>query len=131
MEFRINALDDCVDLSRSYFTVELTLKKQNGTNLAAADKLWVTINLAHTLFKQISMGLHGTLISPQTDTYPYKAFLETLLNYNREDGETLLKPQGWFNHLDYPEQWSANNTDTKSNSNQGHVPHRKICQEHF
>ena len=92
--------------------MELTLKKNDGTDIAAADKLWVTNNLSHTLFKQISMRLNGTLISPQTDTYHYKAYLETLLNYNREDGETVLKPQGWFNQLDFPVEWTANNTDT-------------------
>ena len=112
MEFLIHSLDDYVDLSRSYFTVELTLKKNDGTDIAAADKLWVTNNLSHTLFKQISMRLNGTLISPQTDTYHYKAYLETLLNYNREDGETVLKPQGWFNQLDFPVEWTANNTDS-------------------
>ena len=114
MEFLIHALDDYVDLSRSYFTVELTLKKNNGTDIATADKLWVTNNLAHTLFKQISMRLNGTLISPQTDTYHYKAYLETLLNYNREDGKTVLKPQGWFNQLDFPVQWTATNTDSET-----------------
>ena len=43
----------------------------------------------------------------QTDTYHYKAYLETLLNNNREDGETVLNPQGWFNQLDFPVQWTA------------------------
>ena len=34
-------------------------------------------NLAHTLFKQINVRLNGTLISPQTDTYHLKAYIET------------------------------------------------------
>ena len=112
MEFLVPALDDYVDLSRSYFTVELTLKKRNGNNMDAGDKLWVTNNLAHTIIKQITMRQNGPLISPQMDTYPYKAYFETLLNYNRDDGDTLLKPQGWFNVLDHAAQWTANNTDS-------------------
>ncbi|KAJ7371895.1 hypothetical protein OS493_021992 [Desmophyllum pertusum] len=39
MELAVNALDDCVDLGRSYFSVELTFKKSDGNNLLAADKL--------------------------------------------------------------------------------------------
>ena len=111
-----------MDLSRSYFTVELTLKKNDGTDIVAANKLWVTNNLSRTLFKQISMRLNGPLISPQTDTYHYKAYPETLSNYNREDGETVLKPQGWLNQLDFLVEWTANNTD----SDTPHVNYRAL-----
>ena len=67
--------------------------------------------MAHSIIKQIDLLLNGTLISPQSDTYHYKAYLETLLNYDREDGKTVLGPQGWFNQVDFPPQWTANNTD--------------------
>ena len=68
-------------------------------------------NIAHSLFKQISVRLNKTLISPQTDTYHYKAYLETILNYNRDDGETILKPQGWYNAIDMPDTLTANQLD--------------------
>ena len=102
------------------------MKKNDGTDIATADKLWVTNNLSHTLFKQISMRLKGTPISPQTDTYHYKAYLETLSNYNQEDGEMVLKPQGWFNQLDFPVQWTANNTD----SDTPHADYRALPANH-
>ena len=101
-------MDDHVDLNRSYFTMDLRLKKNNAANLVAAEKLWVTNNLAHTIIKQIDLRLNGTLISPQSDT---------LMNYNREDGQTVLRPQGWFNALDFPPQWTANNTDSTTPHN--------------
>ena len=81
-------------------------------NLVANQKLWPVNNLAHSIIKQIDLQLNGTLISPQSDTYHYKAYLETLLNYDREDGKTVLGPQGWFNQVDSPPQWTANNTDS-------------------
>ena len=105
------------------------MKRNIGANLDAAKKLWVANNLAHTIIKQITIRLNGTLISPQTDTYPYKAYFETLLNYNREDGDTLLKPQGWFNVLDRAAQWTANNTDTTSTSGQGHTDYRGLSAD--
>ena len=112
MEFVIPALDDYVDLRRSYFTMELGLKKSNNANLVAHEQLWVTNNLAHTIIKQIDLQLNGTLNSPQSDTYHYKAYIEDLLNFNREDGKTVLAPQGWFNAVDFPPQWTATNTDS-------------------
>ena len=113
MEFIIPGLDDFVDLGRSYFTMELRLKKEYAGNLVAAEKLWPVNNLAHSIIKQIDLQLNGTLISPQSDTYHYKAYLETLLNYDREDGKTVLGPQGWFNQVDFPPQWTANNRQSR------------------
>ena len=112
MEFIIQALDDFVDLSRSYFTMELRLKKSTNDDLVANEKLWPVNNLAHSIIKQIDLYLNGTLISPQSDTYHYKAYLEELLNYDREDRKTVLAPQGWFNQVDFPAQWTATNTDS-------------------
>ena len=118
VEFQVDPQEDYVDLSRSFFEVELALKLVNGDNVVEATRLWPTNNLAHTLFKQIRVRLNGTLISPQTDTYHYKAYLETLLNYNRDDGETVLKPQGWYNALDFPAQLTANNTNTEGDGHE-------------
>ena len=95
IDFQIDPQDDFIDLSRSYFELECQLKKADGaTDAAATEHSYLVNNIAHSIFKQISVRLNGTLISPQTDTYHYKAYIETLLNYNRDDGETILKPQG-------------------------------------
>jgi len=88
MEFIIPALDDYVDLRRSYFTMELRLRKSTNDNLVADEKLWVTNNLAYSIIKQIDLQLNGTLISLQSDTYHYKAYIENLLNFT----EKMEKP---------------------------------------
>ena len=120
VEFQVDPQEDYVDLSRCYFELELTLKKNDANNVAAADNLFPVNNLAHSLFKQISVRLNGTLTSPQTDTYHYKAYLETLLNYDRMDGATVLKPQGWYNGIHLPATLTANNVDTAANAGAGH-----------
>ena len=97
--FQVDPQEDFIDLKESYFEVELTVKKDNATNLAAADVMAPVNNLAHALFKQINVRLNGTLISPQTDTYHLKAFLETILNHDRDDGKTILTPEGWYNEV--------------------------------
>ena len=96
MEFVVPAVDAFIDLNRSYFTMKIRLKQQNGTDLANDQLLYPANNLAHTLIKQLTCHLNGTLISPQNDSYAYKAFLETVLNYTEKEGHTLLRTQGWF-----------------------------------
>ena len=108
VDFQIDPQEDYIDLSRSYFQIDWTLKKTDATNPAAADNTFLINNIAHSLFKQISVRLNGTLISPQTDTYHYKSYLETLLNFDRDDSETILKPQGWFNTVNVPDALTAN-----------------------
>ena len=130
MEFTIPAVDNHVDLNRCYFTMDLRLKKDDAGNLGADEKLWVTNKLAHTIIKQIDLRLNGTLINPQSDTYHYKAYLETLMNYKRDDGKTLLRPQGWFNTLDFPPEWTANNTNTTNNAGAGHNDYQALFANH-
>ena len=94
IDFQIDPQEDYIDLSRSYFEIEWKLQKAAGGDAVGTDKSFLVNNIAHSIFKQISVRLNGTLISPQTDTYHYKAYIETLLNFNRDDGDTILKPQG-------------------------------------
>ena len=63
IEFQIDAQEGYIDLSRSYFEIELGFRKANGDNLAAAEKLWPVNNLAHSLFRQINVRLNGALLN--------------------------------------------------------------------
>ena len=104
MKFSVPALEDYTDLIRRFFIIDLRLYSSatNGTvadGNAASDAnhtrfTYAVNNLAHTIFKKINLRFNGALMSEQTDTYAYSAYIQTLLNYNRDDGETLLAPQG-------------------------------------
>ena len=52
------------------------------------------------------------------------------MNYVREEGETVLRPQGWFNALDFPDEWTANNTDTTANAGAGHLDYQGLSANH-
>ena len=93
---------DFINLDRSYVEVELQLKTTGAANIVEATRIQLANNLAHTLFKQISVRLNGTLMSPQTDTYHYLAMIETLLNNDKQDTEDLLQPQGYYDCIDVP-----------------------------
>ena len=98
IEFMIPGSREYIDFSR----MDFILKKTDGGNLAAASQGWLAPDAFHTIIKQPSIYLNGPLTTKQTDTYAYKAYLETILNYGTEDEETILRPQGYYSALNYP-----------------------------
>ena len=97
------------DLSRSFLEVDFTPKKADGTDLTGSNTttIFPTTNLAHSMIKQMNIRLGDTLISPQTDTYSYQAFIEKVCNFDRTDGEDILAPEGWYNGLNPPNALTA------------------------
>ena len=126
--FQVDPQEDFIDLKESYFKVELAVMKDNGTALAAADVVGLANNLVHTLFKQFNARLNGTLISPHTDTYHLKAFLEAILNHDRDDGNTILAPEGWYNDLDVPDDGDADEY-TANMLDPDHDDHKALSDE--
>ena len=76
-------------------------------------------NFAHSIFRDMTLSMNGVLMTGQSNTYYYRAYLETLLNYSREEGATKLAPQGWVNQLNVVEELSTTtaNTDVPNNAN--------------
>ena len=94
IDFQIDPQDDFIDMSNSYFKGELQLKLDNAGNIANDTLVTICNNFIHSLFKQINVRLNGPLISPQTDTYHHKAFIDIVIHNDRDDGKTILKPEG-------------------------------------
>ena len=111
MEFLVPATETFIDLIRSYFETEAQLKTSGNANLSNTTNLFPVTNIAHTMIKQLSVHVNGVLLEPQTDHYHYKAFFQTILNNSRNDGETSLHPQGWYNDFDLPAELTANVVD--------------------
>ena len=73
--------EDYLDLSNSHLKIQAKLIKADTTDLGNADAVG-PINLTlHSLFSQVDVSLNDKLVSSSTNTYPYKAYIETLLNY--------------------------------------------------
>ena len=49
--FQVDPQEEFIDLSESYFEVEIVIKTNNATNLLAGDVIGLANNLAQTLFK--------------------------------------------------------------------------------
>ncbi|MCP4502617.1 MAG: hypothetical protein GY822_21935 [Deltaproteobacteria bacterium] len=85
IEFDVNASgEDYVDFANTMLYVRAKLMAINGDNLVE-DAAVGPVNLfLHSLFCQVDISLNGTLITASTNTYPYRAMLETLLSYGED-----------------------------------------------
>ena len=70
---------------------ELEVVKADGTAVTAAEKNGIVNLFPHSIFKQIECSINGTqIVDLSTPTYPYKAFIETHLSFNKHAKEGHL-----------------------------------------
>ena len=83
INFLVTGTDEYIDLSKTILTVTGKIVKDNEAVLDAnqADVAPVN-NFLHSLFKQVDVYLNGKQVTPAMGTYPYRAYIETLLNYD-------------------------------------------------
>ena len=84
INFLVTGTDEYIDLSKTILTVTGKIVKDNESVLdgaAQADVAPVN-NFLHSLFKQVDVYLNGKQVTPAMGTYPYRAYIETLLNYD-------------------------------------------------
>ena len=116
IQIYIDKQSDLIDLSRSFVEIDVGFKTTAGGNLTSRNDdvgrmTSFANNLAHTLFKQINAKCNGMLLTEQVDMYHHKAYLQTLLNNDRNDGDTILQATngGWRNEIDSPVTYTATN----------------------
>ena len=81
IEFVIdNTSDEFLDLNNSFLKVKCKITKANGQNLAEAHKVSVISYLVSSLFRQVDVLLGGKVMSSSAITYPYRVYIETLLD---------------------------------------------------
>ena len=79
IEFEISGSgEDYIDFGNSMLYVQAKIVQPNGTDLGAAANTAPVNVFLHSLFSQVDIQLNGTLITSSTNTYPYRAILETL-----------------------------------------------------
>ncbi len=82
IEFAITgAGDDYLDLASTQLYIKAKIINEDGTDLADGAPVGPVNLFLQSLFSQVDVTLNGRLISPSTPTYPYRAIIETLLNY--------------------------------------------------
>ena len=90
IEFDINgSAEDYLDFANTIY-VKAKLTAMDGANLAADAAVGPVNIFLHSLFSQVDISLNGTLITQSTNTYPYRAILETLLSYGEDAKKSQL-----------------------------------------
>ena len=84
INFLVTGTDEYIDLSKTILTVTGKIVKDNETVLDGANQASVAPvnNFLHSLFKQVDVYLNGKQVTPAMGTYAYRAYIETLLNYD-------------------------------------------------
>jgi hypothetical protein len=104
--------------------VEGKVVKANGTNLSGNEQpsIGPANNFLHTLFKQVDVYMNGKQVTPAMGTYAYRAYLETLLNYNVSAKESQLTSALYYKdtpgHMDDAGSLPSEKTITIAGANQ-------------
>jgi hypothetical protein len=96
LEFLIPADNDTyLDLDIKLF-VRGKLIKGDGTDLDATDYTAGTNNFLHSLFSQCNITLNGISVTPASELYNYRSYIETLLTYGSDAAQTHLTMAYWY-----------------------------------
>ena len=114
--------DDYLDFANTMLHVQVKVTRANGDDLDLADPVGPVNNWLHSLFSQVDVYLNGTLVTPSTNTYAYRAYIETLLSYGTDAKDTQLTGQLW--HKDTATRMDAVDIVDGAASNAGFVARR-------
>ena len=82
--YLIAGTDEYIDLSKTILTVTGKITAEGGATLTGGNQTSVAPvnNFLHSLFNQVDVYLNGKQVTPAMSTYAYRAYIETLLNYD-------------------------------------------------
>lgn len=88
--------EEYIDLGASYLHVKAKVLKADGTVLPEKEPVAAVNLFLHSLFSQVDISLNERNISSASNTYPYRAYIETLLNYGEDAKKSLLTCEAFF-----------------------------------
>ena len=99
VEFSINGdSEHYLDLANTFIHVQAKVLNADNSALKDKEDQVIPVNLfLHSLFSEVDISLNGTLVSASTNTYPFRAYLETVLNYGKDAKESQLNLAGYYN----------------------------------
>ena len=97
IEFDIPAsIEYYLDPAHVYLHLAVKITKNDGSNLDYASAVGPINLFLHSLFSQLDVHLNGNQVSSSSNTYAYRAYLETLLNYGKSAKESQLTASLWY-----------------------------------
>ncbi|CAK1552208.1 unnamed protein product [Leptosia nina] len=123
IEFQVpGAGDDYIDLSHTMIHIKAKIINQDLSKLISSTMVAPVNNWMHSLFNQLDVYLNQKLVSPPNNTYAYRSYIETLLNYGPAAKESHLTCGLWYEDT----CGKMNSTD---NDNKGFVKRQAFVSE--
>ena len=85
-----------MDLANTQLYVKAQILRQNGNPLQDADDVGPVNLFLHSLFSEVDISLNDTQITSSNNTYPYRAYLETLLSYGPDAKASQLSSSMYY-----------------------------------
>lgn len=97
LEFQISSTPDLyLDMGRSKLYLKLKIVKATGANVTDTDHVVPVNLLLHSLFSQVDVKMKDVLVTSSLNTYPYKAYLETLLAFGNDAKSSHKGMEGFY-----------------------------------
>ncbi|CAK1583616.1 unnamed protein product [Parnassius mnemosyne] len=123
IEFQVPGTgDDYIDLSHTLLHIKAKVLNQDSTNLVSTTIVAPVNNWLHSLFSQLDVYLNQKLVSPPNNTYAYRTYMETLLNYAPAAKQSHLTCSLWYED-------TAGKMDSTDGKNIGFVKRQELISE--
>ena len=83
----------CWDLKKSYLYVRAKITMPDGSNVGNNTNVTVVNNTLHSMFQQVDLELNDKQMSDNNSLYPYGAYIENELTYERDVQDTWLRAE--------------------------------------
>src|SRR5206468_1590936 len=88
-----------IDLTQTQLVVRVQLLKGDGTPIDNTSHVAACNLFLHSLFSEVDAKLNGTLISSSNNTYPYRAYMETLPSYGYDAKRSQLTSALYYKYV--------------------------------
>ena len=117
IEFVIKPLSDYIDINKTELRLVVKITKRNGGDTGAGKKYTLINNALHSIVKQFTIKLNETLVTEQSDTQAYNAYIKTLLNYPEQAKKSYLTKALYYKdtagHMDEVDNTAERNMGLK------------------
>ena len=117
IEFVIKPLSDYIDINKTQLRLVVKITKRNGGNTGGAKKYTFINNVLHSLIKQFTIKLNETVVTEQSDTQAYNAYIKTLFNFTEQTKKSYLTKALYYKdtagHMDVVDNTSDKTGDSR------------------
>ena len=92
--------EDYIELNRTVLEITGKFVGPSNVDLSDTDLYAPVNNFMHSLFRQIDVTLNDHQVARSSQTYPYKAYIEKLINFSNATKETNLTSAVWYSDTD-------------------------------